>query len=328
MCGGFKEPIAWEGGNVNFGAYDEVRRAPTAQMVKVLAGRARIEGPGGIPPQVMFSSTPRGGSPGEHWMYDWFGPVQPDDPLAAFKAQTRAFNLNTRDNIAQLSQRYTDTRSSMLSDAEAKVYVEGGWGSTDEDTPFLDDIVWWDRLRDDATVLSYPPNQPHVLAVDAATDHDSFAFTLVGRERAGAQRVLAIGSREWKPPKNGKIDFDEPFEAIKELARDTNIAVVTYDPYQLHMFMAKMRGHVDAHFKPFEQNALRLKSDKMLRDGIISKLIAHAGNETLRTHIMHANKQVDPTERERLRLVKRSKSLKIDAAVCLSMANWMAQEYL
>ena len=54
--GGIDEPGSWEGPNINFALMDEMRRKKTAEALKVMAGRVRIPGPNGVPPQ---SSSPR-----------------------------------------------------------------------------------------------------------------------------------------------------------------------------------------------------------------------------------------------------------------------------
>jgi phage terminase large subunit-like protein len=73
-----------------------------------------------------------------------------------------------------------------------------------------------------------------------------------------------------------------------------------------------------ANFKEFKQGIDRLKSDKQLQDLIIGRRIAHDGNPLLRQHIDNAN--IKKAGTDGIRLIKRSTSLKIDAAVCASMA--------
>jgi phage terminase large subunit-like protein len=70
--------------------------------------------------------------------------------------------------------------------------------------------------------------------------------------------------------------------------------------------------------KPFGQQGARLQSDKQLQQLIMSRRIAHDGNPLLRQHIDNAN--VKKQGQDGIRLVKRSTSQKIDAAVSLSMA--------
>jgi phage terminase large subunit-like protein len=92
---------------------------------------------------------------------------------------------------------------------------------------------------------------------------------------------------------------------------------VTYDPYQLH-YMAERLGDT-VWCDPFGQMGPRLEADRLLLDLITHRRIAHAGTPVLREHLANADRKVDPDGR-RLRIVKRQPHLKIDAAVCLSMA--------
>jgi phage terminase large subunit-like protein len=83
-----------------------------------------------------------------------------------------------------------------------------------------------------------------------------------------------------------------------------------------------MRREGVAHFREFSQQNERLKSDKQLQTMIMARQISHDGNPLLRQHIDNANakKYGDGSSNESsIRIVKRSDSLKIDAAVSVSM---------
>ena len=73
-----------------------------------------------------------------------------------------------------------------------------------------------------------------------------------------------------------------------------------------------------ANFREFNQSKDRLVADKQLQDLIMSRRIAHDGNPMLRQHIDNAN--IKKGGVDGVRIVKRSPSLKVDAAVALSMA--------
>jgi phage terminase large subunit-like protein len=78
------------------------------------------------------------------------------------------------------------------------------------------------------------------------------------------------------------------------------------------------RNHQIANIKAFSQQSARLQSDKQLQDLIMARRIAHDGNPLLRQHIDNAN--VKKRGEDGKRIVKRSTSQKVDAAVALSMA--------
>jgi phage terminase large subunit-like protein len=73
-----------------------------------------------------------------------------------------------------------------------------------------------------------------------------------------------------------------------------------------------------ANFQQFSQGKDRQFADKQLQDLIMARRISHDGNPLLRQHIDNAN--VKKYSQDQKRLVKRSTSQKIDAAVSLSMA--------
>jgi len=56
---------------------------------------------------------------------------------------------------------------------------------------------------------------------------------------------------------------------------------------------------------------------------VINRRVAHDGNAALSEHVKNANIAVDAQSRK-LRIVKRESSLKIDLAVCASMACYAA----
>jgi phage terminase large subunit-like protein len=82
--------------------------------------------------------------------------------------------------------------------------------------------------------------------------------------------------------------------------------------------MTRLNKESVVHTEPFNQGVPRLIADKNLLDLIVKKLIVHDGNPQLRTHIDNADKKVD--QDRKLRIVKRTQSLKVDLAVALSMA--------
>lgn len=322
FCGGFKDPMSWEGGNVNFAAYDEVRRQGNASMIKVLSGRVRIRGPRGTPPQIFYSSTPR-----MNWMHEYFGPVNEDgeDPQAAFKRRLRRLNLSTTANLSNLDPDYVLNRSAGLSGTEQLVYIEGKWADTDEDEAYLPTITWWDNAEEDLPPLK--PREAMVLAADAATDNDSFGLIGITQHPADPSRTAVRFVQEWTPPQGGQIDFGEPYEVVRRLTQEFNVAEITYDPYQLHYFMTKVKDECGVFVVPFSQAGDRLEADKALRDAILARGIAHDGNDALRRHLSNANRQMDALSRK-IRIVKRTQSLKIDLAVCLSMAHARARTVL
>lgn len=318
-CGGFDDPSGWEGPNLQFAYFDEARRHKDASMLKVLDGRCRIVGPEGEAPQIFMTTTPR-----KHWLYDYFGPLLPDDVRAAFKADTFVIDLLTAGNADNLSPGFVEKRRQSLTEAEARVLLEAAWEDVETGERFLPDIAWWDACREDLPPLG--PREPAVVALDAATSGDSFGLVLVTRHPARPKDVAVRLVYEWKPPAKGTIDFvgteekPGPAKVLEQLGKKYNILQVTYDPYQLHQMMTELKKLGTLFVSPFDQGRERLEADKDLLDLVTQRRIAHTGNAALRAHMDNADRKQDGEEK-RLRIVKREQSMKIDLAVCTSMAS-------
>lgn len=319
--------IKWEGPNVGFCWFDEARRAPNADGLKVLIGRARIPGPKGEKPQVALTTT--GGSP---WLTERYGPLLRDsdgnvnDPHAGFKVKTLVVQLLTRDNLHNLSADYVDNRGSVLSEAEKQIYLgDDPWGVISSN-PFLEDIVLWDRL-----IEALPPlgvKEPVVLALDASVSGDSFGVGGVSRHPARPGEIAVRFAREWKPEPGKKLDYDAPggpFEYMRELCKTYNVICIVYDPYQMHYAATTFAKQGFAWFLEFGQGNKRLESDADLLTMITQKNISHDGTHTaLREHLRNADKKLYTLENgeKKIRIIKRQEGLKIDLAVCISMASY------
>lgn len=313
FCGGIEDAGSWEGPNINTAGMDEARHLRSAAALKVLAGRARIPGPNGEPPQVVVSTTPR-----KNWLHDFFGPWEDPatpDPHADFKAESLVVTLRTIDNAANLDADYIEKRGQSLTDQERRVLMEASWENIDDGQRFLDDMLWWDACVEPLPPLG--PREPLVLAMDAGVTNDCFAIVGVTRHPARPADVAVRLVHIWEP-KGQKLDFAGPEQYVRELCKNYNVKCVTYDPYQLHDMATRLYRERVAWFDEFQQGAPRLEADKQLLDLILAKRLAHDGNPTLRQHVQNADRAFD-AETRKLRIVKREMSLKIDSVVALSM---------
>lgn len=176
-------------------------------------------------------------------------------------------------------------------------------------------IEWWDACRVD----NLPPmdkNAPVILAADAAVSSDSFGLVMVSGSKGGENYAVRY-TNAWRPPRNGKIAFEDVENEILRLITEYNVVELVYDPYQLEDMMGRLKRRLVARVFPFNQGKPRLIADKALFDLIRDRHIQHRGEVDLREHIGNAN---SAAENDKLRIVKRSELLKIDLAVCLSMA--------
>ena len=114
------------------------------------------------------------------------------------------------------------------------------------------------------------------------------------------------------------IPLPGPELVLRRLHRDFNVICTVYDPLQLHDMAGRLRKERIGWLKKFGQNS-RVKADADLLHLIQERRVAHDGNPLLRQHIANADRKLDSDGR--LRIVKREDALKIDLAICLSMAS-------
>lgn len=313
-CGGFEDPTSWEGPNVSFAHVDEARRKKDPAILKILDGRIRIPGPDGEPPQGYLTTTPR-----KNWLFDYFGPLQENDPHGDFKRNSLDIVMRTDQNAANLDASYIESRVRSLSATEAEELLQGEWADIADDERFVEAMVWWDACHDPAL----PPLDeytPVVLAADAGVSSDSFALVGVSRHPDDGQLVAQQLARVWVPGGQA-LDYGPIQAEIAQLCETYNVIELAYDPYQLHQMAGTLRSEYGVNTRAFSQAAERLMADRGLRDLIVQRRLRHRGDPTLRQHIDNANaKRADDGAVRSLRIVKRAPSLKIDLAVALSMA--------
>lgn len=173
-------------------------------------------------------------------------------------------------------------------------------------------IEWWDNCKVDN--LPDLGGRGVVMGVDAAVENDCFAVIVVSLSEAEKPQLRYCNI--WTPPDNGQIDFEVIEQELLRLFKVFRVEEVAYDPYQMASMAQRLGDNV--FWKPFLQGAPRLIADKRLYDMIRDGLIEHSGEPTLRQHMMNADRK--PEDDDKLRIVKRVQSQKIDAVVALSMA--------
>lgn len=219
---------------------------------------------------------------------------------------------NTVWRLPWLTKEYYAQEAATLSESEFARMHRNQWVSSEQ--TFIP-REWWDACRA-ATIQPLDADTPIVIGLDAGISNDCFAMVATSK---GAGKTQVRYARKWTPPSGGKIDFREPEAELRRLIASYTVAEVCYDPYQLHDFAMRLQGEGLAVFKEFGQGVDRLVADKQLYDMILARSIEHSGEPDLSEHIQNANAK---TEGDKLRIVKRSETLKIDLAVALSMANY------
>lgn len=202
---------------------------------------------------------------------------------------------------------YADQRAQLIPREYDRVHGNRWGSSTGQFVP----REWWEDCDDPAACRAV--NNPVIVALDAAVSGDTFGVLVLTRHRG---KIYTKECRAWEPPINGKIDFGDVEKYLFGLKSRYIVREWAYDPYQLHDMATRLYGKL-GFWNPFPQGQDRLIADKQLYDVIRDGLLFHHGDSTLTAHITNANAKRDG---DKLRIVKRSEKLKIDLAVCLSMA--------
>lgn len=320
-CAGIEDPASVRGGNVHFACFDEASRHKDAKAFKFLAGRARLLGPQGEPPQVWLSTTPE-----MNWLYDYFGPLDEDEPdkFERFKRRSLQVVLATVHNIQNLDPEYVEERSSVLTEAETRVYMGGEWEDLTEGAPFLESMVWWDNCKENLPPVS--PTDPMIVGMDAGISDDPFA--LVGwtrhpwREGVLCPRLMML----WPPTKGRQLDFELIQADIEALKGRYNILSMHYDPWQAHQMGTSIRSRKVFHTVEFKQGGEINVADKAFLDAIMERKVAWCPSDEnsglLYEHLKNADRKLD--ENRKIRICKRTHSKKIDLARAASMGRHRA----
>lgn len=228
------------------------------------------------------------------------------------------------------TKEYYSQQSAELSEPEFRRVHKNEWVSSQN--KFVDDIIL-EKIIEKMPALT--TNELIITAADAGVSGDCFAFVGVTKHPTRPGCYAARLCKLWKPEKDHKLIFEHPNESenaklpdgyITNLCKSHKIKWIEYDPYQLHSLATKHNlSRKSAYWEEFPQGTMRLEADVGLQRAIIdSKLYIDSSLTELIQHIKNADSETN--DENKLRLVKRNQALKIDAAVCLSMALYKAMK--
>lgn len=341
LCGGIADASKQEGSNLSFGYLDEGRHA-SEEAIKVLDGRCRKPNlknnySDDIPPQIYITTTPK-----KNWLWEYFGPIQDNDKYLAFKQNALVVTLPLEFNRENLADGYIELRRSTLTEQEARVRVDAEW-EEESDTEKFVNIFWWDACIEQLPQLG--DREPCILALDAAIGSettsslaDCFAAVIITRHPNRPKQVAIRYCGIWQPEPGRYLDYKPIEEELVRIVNHYSILELAYDPTQLHDMAMRFRKGEDfikpsgevikrraVKVRAFEQGKSRLLADKGLQTKIVEKQIVHDGNPLLRQHI--DNSDIKKHGSDGIRIVKRASTLKVDAAVCVSMGVDRAMYY-
>ena len=114
-------------------------------------------------------------------------------------------------------------------------------------------MEWFDACKGDIALTS----RNVIVGADAAVSNDCFALSVVGKQ---GDKLAVFRTYIWYPPPGGQIDFEQPKQTIRDLAKEFYVLEVAYDPHQLASMMQELRRE-GINCKQFLQNEDRLISD-------------------------------------------------------------------
>lgn len=218
-------------------------------------------------------------------------------------------------------------RETIASDSTLSTLVDQEYPSEPDDAfnntgskPFLESIILWDACQE-----ALPPlrrNEPMILAADAGLKHDYFALVGVTGHPTQRGKLAVRYVRVWRPQPGQQVQFSDVEEEIRRACRYYAVNKFVYDGHQMAQMSQRLLNDGVVMVEEFNQGPRREKADKGLLDLILARMVAHDGNADLKEALSNADRKVsgDTLEDRRLRIVKRSGSLHIDAAVACSMA--------
>jgi hypothetical protein len=204
---------------------------------------------------------------------------------------------------------------------------------------FIED-TWWEACHD----ARLPPladndRTPVVVGIDMAVSRDCAALVAVSRDPYNPDTKIAVRAvKIFSPKKIGGIIDQEMMvrPIIEDWARRWNVVCWVYDPREMAKLAQDLVRAGVGWFKPFGQASPRAISDKQLHDMIVHQQITWNRDTTygdvgfrgglddsLYKHISQAGAT---TRGDSYRLEKLSNQAKIDAAVALSQAAYVAMQ--
>lgn len=193
--------------------------------------------------------------------------------------------------------------------------LDSQWVRVDGVTPFARKTNWEECYGEVVNHTSF-----RVLAIDGSVSGDTTAIIGCWYDRIEGYIYVDYGDIHLFYPEvmTGEIDYMAVERQLLEKWNTGKYSQLAYDPYQLVSLMQRLRNQ-GVRTTEFTQNSQRLKADGFLRQLIIEGKLRHPSHELLTEHILNATLKFT---NDSFRMIKSSKSAKIDLAVALSMAAW------
>jgi len=265
------------------------------------------------------------GLKGERISQEW--PIYRAGGLIIFHAEgAEARERCFRGSKEEAAAYYADQQSSLRPNAFTRMH---GNQRTSSESAFIPYDRWEACYSAECRPVQTGDRRKLILGADASTSHDLTALVGVSRDPKNLL-TRVVFTQVWKPQKilgirvgKATVDLEETIgETVLRLHAAGMVEKVICDPYQLHTLIVKWEK-AGIRIVELAQNAGRVDADQALYTAILGGNIQHYNDPILNEHVKNAVAVETPRG---FRLAKEKTSLKIDAAVALSMANWGALE--
>jgi len=165
------------------------------------------------------------------------------------------------------------------------------------------------------------PDLPAVIGLDASWTRDTTALVFDQVDSGGWHNVLAWVWR--KDEVLGYIDHDQVEAMIVELCEDFNVVRVACDPNYFTRSMLRLQNEHGLPVEEFRQNDFKMSAAAMMWFDVLKEgRCRHGGHVDLTEQVLNAGKKDTP---HGWRLTRVQVDLKIDAAIALIMAAYLAE---
>lgn len=233
------------------------------------------------------------------------------------------------------SSRYYEQEAALLPPAEFQRIHRNQWVSPIG--AFIEEGWWKDCENPALSPLRDGDKTPVVVGIDMSVSRDCAALVAVTRDPFNPGTGVAVRAvRIFSPKQHGGIIDQEMLirPVIEDWAKRWNVVCWVYDPREMSKLAQDLVRAGLGWFKPFGQQNPRAISDKQLHDMVMHKEITWNRHTTLgdvgepgttqETLYRHMTQAGATTRGESYRLEKLSNSAKIDGAVALSQAAYVA----
>ncbi len=262
-----------------------------------------------------------------------------DGPVVRYNPDTRMFVYwDTEARMPwQLNSTYYLEEENILTPTEFRRIHKNEWVSSIES--FIEES-WWDGChKDTLPPLKAGDKTPVVVGIDMAVTRDCAALVAVTRDPDSPDTSVAVrGVKVFNPKRFGGIIDQEKYvrPVIEEWFKKWNVVCWVYDPREMSKLAQDMTREGFGWFRAFGQTQPRTLSDKQLHDMILHRQLAWnqdstegdvgfkgTSEDSLYKHLVQAGAS---TKGDSYRIEKLSQKTKIDAAVALSQAVFIAMQ--